>query len=41
MSKRRILRWTAMLSATTFAIIPGCDGVTGIFEQLLGIVGGG
>ncbi len=39
MIKKRLARWSVVLSASAFAIIPGCDGATGIFDQLLGVVG--
>jgi hypothetical protein len=37
MFKKRLIRWSQILASTTFMglAIPGCDAVTGIFEQVL------
>ena len=40
MLKQRLLKWSAMLSAAAFAGIAGCEDLTGIFDGLLGVVGG-
>lgn|GEM_PF-3148959 len=41
MLKRRLMKWSVLLTSTTFAglALPGCDAVTGIIDQLLGLVG--
>jgi hypothetical protein len=40
MLKQKLFKWSALLSATAFVAIPGCEDLTGIFDQLLGVVSG-
>lgn len=41
MLKKRLAKWSLLIAGTTLpAVIPGCDVLTDIIDQLLGGVGG-